>query len=157
MTQAGGPSGSRVGDRGAVALLCGPRLDLEVPGRTDAVAGARHAVIEHLAQWGVPATIVDDMELVTSELVTNAIVHAGASEVGVSVDLSDTIELVVTNAGSVHAIPDIDDWRPAPPQSPSRRGLAIVRRLCDTVAVAQEGGRAVITCRRGLPDRGAIA
>jgi anti-sigma regulatory factor (Ser/Thr protein kinase) len=142
-----------------VALLGGRVLDLDVPARPDAVASVRHAVVTNLARCGVPSTVVDDMELVTSELVTNAIVHArprGAAVVQISVDLSDTIELVVVNKGSVGSIPPVEEWQPAPPSSPSRRGLGIVRRLCDTVTVEQSGERAVIRCRRRLPDRGAM-
>ena len=142
-----------------MGLLGERAIDLTVPVRSDAVAAMRHAVAAHLSRRGVPSTVVDDMELVASELVTNAIVHARPSHgdvgVQVSVDLSDTIELVVANQGSVGAIPPVEEWQPAPPWSPSRRGLGIVRRLCDTITVEQSGERAVIRCRRRLPDRGA--
>jgi anti-sigma regulatory factor (Ser/Thr protein kinase) len=155
MKQAGGPPVPG----GAVAVLGERRLDLDVAVSAAAIAAARHAVVDHLARRGVPSTVVDDMELVTSELVTNAIVHArptsGRPVVQLSLELSDTIELVVVNNGSVDAIPPVDDWGPAPPHSPSRRGLGIVRRLCDAVVVEQAGERAVIRCRRRLPDRGA--
>ena len=160
MTQAGGPSGSGVAVGGVAALLGDRVLELHVPVRSDAVAAVRHAVVSNLSRRGVPSTVVDDMELVTSELVTNAIVHArpvGAEAVvQISVNISDTIELVVANNGSVRAIPPVEEWHPAPPCSPSRRGLGIVRRLCDTVTVEQAGERAVIRCRRRLPDRGAM-
>ena len=53
----------------------GRRLVIEVPGRASAIARARRAVAEFLARRGVPSVVVDDMELVTSELVTNAIIH----------------------------------------------------------------------------------
>lgn len=160
MTQAGGHPRPGAAVAGVVGVLGDRVLDLDVPVRSDAVAAVRHAVVDHLARRGVPATVVDDMELVTSELVTNAIVHArptaGQAVVQISVELSDTIELVVANNGSVRAIPPVEEWHPAPPQSPSRRGLGIVRRLCDTVTVEQSGERAVIRCRRRLPDRGAM-
>lgn len=44
--------------------------------RDVAPAQARHAVAERLRAWGVPAERVDDLVLATSELVTNALVHA---------------------------------------------------------------------------------
>lgn len=160
MTQAGGLPGSGPAGGGAAGVLGQRVLDLDVPARSEAVAAVRHALVANLSGHGVPSTVVDDMELVTSELVTNAIVHAGPGArdalVQVCVELSDTIELVVANKGSVGAIPPVEEWQPAPPWSPSRRGLGIVRRLCDTVTVEQSGERAVIRCRRRLPDRGAM-
>jgi hypothetical protein len=63
--------------------------------------------------------------------------------------------MTVSNIGPAAAIPPVERWRPAPPQALSGRGLGIVRRLCDAVSVAQDGERAVVTCRRRLPDLGA--
>ena len=42
------------------------------------VAEARHFVVDSLEQWDVPPSVVDDLALITSELVTNALVHGGA-------------------------------------------------------------------------------
>ena len=118
----------------------------------------RHAVVDHLTTRGVPSTVVDDIELVTSELVTNAIIHprpcTATRRVHLRLSLSDAIELMVANVGSATAIPPVDEWQPAPPFALSGRGLAIVRRLCDNVTVEQAGERAVVTCRRRLPDGG---
>lgn len=159
MTRAGGSDGHGATDDGTVAVIGNDALDLEVAVRSDAVAGVRHAVVEHLAQRGVPSTVIDDIELVTSELVTNAIIHprpvAGAPAIHVHVAITDAIEIVVANNGSVATIPPVTEWRPAPALAPSGRGLGIVRRLCDHVTVEQRDGRAVITCRRRLPDGGA--
>jgi anti-sigma regulatory factor (Ser/Thr protein kinase) len=131
-------------------------LELDVPARTDAVAMARHAVAQHLARAGVPSTVIDDIELVASELVTNAIIHPRppATSVQIRVDLGDVIELMVGNAGVAAAIPPVAEWRPAPAAALSGRGLGIVRRLCDEVSLEQVGERAVITCWRSVPDRG---
>jgi anti-sigma regulatory factor (Ser/Thr protein kinase) len=146
-------------DEGPVAVIANEVLDLDVPVRPDAVASVRHAVVEHLARRGVPSTIIDDVELVTSELVTNAIIHprrAADAAVDVHVSLSDGIEVVVANVGSAATIPPVERWRPAPAFAPSGRGLGIVRRLCDHVTISQAGERTVITCRRRLPDGGAM-
>ena len=158
MTRADGHSSIGVTDEGTVAVLGNDVLDLEVPARTDAVATVRHAVVDHLTTRGVPSTVVDDIELVTSELVTNAIIHPrplhGGPSVHLRLSLSDAIKLMVTNVGPATAIPPVDEWQPAPPFALSGRGLAIVRRLCDNVTVEQAGERAVVTCRRRLPDGG---
>lgn len=134
-------------------------LELDVPVRPDAVAHVRHAVVDELSRHQIPSSIVDDIELVASELVTNAIVHppaAGPASVGVRVLVSDAIEVVVDNIGSTAAIPPVERWLPTTAPAPSGRGLAIVRRLCDEVTIRQIGARAVITCRRRLPDAGAM-
>ena len=134
-------------------------LELQVPVRTDAVADVRHAVVEHMAGRGVPTSVIDDIELLASELVTNAIIHprdAAGRAVSVHVAVSDVVEVVVANHGSAASIPPVDEWVPAPPSAVSGRGLGIVRRLCDDVTVEQSATRAVITCRRRLPDGGAM-
>jgi anti-sigma regulatory factor (Ser/Thr protein kinase) len=155
MTRAADSFGA--GRDGGVGVL--DELDLHVPSRTDAVAVARHAVARHLARHGVPSTVIDDIELVTSELVTNAIIHprpvARDGVVHVHVGLSDAIELQVANTGPAASIPPVEEWSPAPATAVSGRGLGIVRRLSDTVKVEQIGERAVVTCRRRLPDGGA--
>lgn len=142
---------------GAAEDAVSERLVLDVPSRAEEVAVARHAVATFLAGRGVSSVVVDDMELVTSELVTNAIIHplGGPSEVvHVAVAMSDAVLITVSNVGPAAAIPPIDRWQPAPPLAMSGRGLGIVRRLCDAVSVAQDGDRAVVTCRRRLPDGG---
>ena len=133
------------------------RLVIEVPGRAAAVARARQAVAQFLALRGVPTVVVDDMELVTSELVTNAIIHppAPVDVVRVEVAASDTVSVAVSNVGAAAAIPPVESWRNPSPHALSGRGLAIVKRLSDVVSVRQVGDRAVVTCQRRLPDGGA--
>ena len=160
MTRAGGRGATGATDEGSVAVFGDHVLELEVPVRTDAVAGVRHAVAAHMARHRVPTAIIDDIELLASELVTNAIIHprpdVGRPAVHVHVALSDVVEVVVVNHGSAESIPPVERWAPAPPTAVSGRGLGIVRRLCDDVTVEQSASRAVITCRRRLPDGGAM-
>jgi anti-sigma regulatory factor (Ser/Thr protein kinase) len=135
-------------------------LDLHVPARTDAVAAARHAVVRHLLRAGVPSVVVDDLELLTSELVTNAVIHPRppAPTVHVRVAVAECIEVRVAHRGTAAALPPLDDWHPVPATALRGRGLGIVRRLCDDVVVAQVGDQTVVTCRRSVPairsDRG---
>jgi anti-sigma regulatory factor (Ser/Thr protein kinase) len=147
-------------ERGTVAVVASQTIDFEVPARSHEVAGARHAVVDHLMARGVSSIVVDDIELVTSELVTNAIVHPDQTGpdvvVHVRVDVSDEVVLSVANVGPADAIPPVEDWHAASPAALSGRGLGIVRRLCDHVAVEQRGELAVVTCRRQLPDGGAM-
>lgn len=130
-------------------------LVLDVAAVPSEIRSCRRAVAEHLSRRSVPSVIVDDLELVTSELVTNAVVHASSAGVHVELLVVDDVVLRVANVGSAAALPPVDDWRlePSPPEA--GRGLGIVRRLCDDVTVEQHGERVVITCRRRLPDGGA--
>jgi serine/threonine-protein kinase RsbW len=133
------------------------RVVLDVPCRVDEVAASRHAVADFLMDCEVPSMVVDDIELVASELITNAIIHphtSAAEVVHVEVDVSDVVRIAVSNAGSAEAIPPVDHWHTAPPLAISGRGLGIVRRLCDTVSVQQISNRAVVSCQRRLPDGG---
>jgi anti-sigma regulatory factor (Ser/Thr protein kinase) len=66
-----------------IALVVARVRDTEGRGRqvrldaAETAAGqARRTVRAQLGEWGVPAGLVDDLVLVTSELVTNAFVHA---------------------------------------------------------------------------------
>jgi anti-sigma regulatory factor (Ser/Thr protein kinase) len=146
-------------EQGTVAVLANHALDLDVPARPGEVAAARHAVVDHLARYGVSSVVVDDLELVASELITNAIVHprpAPEAVVHVHIEVADLVALSVANVGSAGDIPPVDAWLPAPPGALSGRGLGIVRRLCDEVAVEQRGDLAVVSCRRQLPDGGGM-
>jgi anti-sigma regulatory factor (Ser/Thr protein kinase) len=130
------------------------RLVLRLRARPADVSQARHAVVDYLGARGVSSIVVDDMELVTSELVTNAMVHGRRGSIGVEVDAEDEVIVTVSNTGPAQAIPPIEEWRAASPVAPSGRGLGIVRRLCDDVAVLEMDDTTVVVCRRRLPDSG---
>jgi GAF domain-containing protein len=51
-------------------------LALRLPARSASVATARHAVRDLAEQWALPEAVVLDAEMVVSELVTNAVLHA---------------------------------------------------------------------------------
>jgi anti-sigma regulatory factor (Ser/Thr protein kinase) len=149
MTRAGGDS-TLEGDSMTGRLVLRLRAD------TADVPHARHEVATFLADRGVSSSVVDDIELVTSELVTNAVVHGRRGTIGVEVDAEGEIVVTVSNRGPSQAIPPIAEWRPGPPQARSGRGLGIVRRLCDAVAVLEIDDTTVVVCRRRLPDAGGV-
>jgi anti-sigma regulatory factor (Ser/Thr protein kinase) len=125
-------------------------LVLRVPRAAEKVASARHAVRDYLAAHAVPSPIADDVQLVTSELVTNALVHgrAGWIDVEVAVDPTKDVILSVTNTGPAGAIPPVAEWRSPHALAPGGRGLGIVRRLCDEVEVRGDADLATVVCRR---------
>lgn len=132
-------------------------MHLRMRARPREVATARHAVTDFLSSSGVPAPIVDDLELVTSELVTNAVLHPEPSPHPIKVSVESdhrAVSIEVANYGGIAPIPAVPNWRVAAPNALSGRGLGIVRQLCDEVEVRQDGEWAVVVCRRHLLDRG---
>jgi anti-sigma regulatory factor (Ser/Thr protein kinase) len=101
-----------------------PEVSREFPAIADTPRAARRFVAKALQEWGHPSALLSDAELVLSELVTNAVIHAG-SPVSVSVRPA--------NAG-VHL--RVHDASPAEPrlQSPEPmqsggRGMHVVAAL----------------------------
>ncbi|MFV2177199.1 ATP-binding protein [Actinomadura sp. LOL_016] len=70
-------------DRGLAALteMTGPTVSFTVAPDPEYVAEARHFALSRLDEWGL-ADLSDDVGLVVSELVTNALRHGGAGTDG---------------------------------------------------------------------------
>lgn len=132
------------------------RVRLDLDARTSEIGRARHAVDELLTRAGVTSSIVDDVVLVVSELVSNAVIHGEPGpvrvEVGVDREVVHEVVVAVTSRGPPDALPPVDAWRLPHPRAVSGRGLAIVRRLTDDVDVRESGGSTLVVCRRRLPD-----
>lgn len=130
-------------------------MRLDVACRPDDVATARRAVGSFLLERGVSSTLADDLRLIVSELVTNAIIHGRPGPITVELELDHEIRLRVTNNGPAAMIPMVADWRVAGPQAYAGRGLGIVRRLSDDVVVGGDADRSTVALRRRVPDGGA--
>jgi len=129
-------------------------MRMDVASRTDEIAAARGAVASFLVAHRVSSSLVDDMQLVTSELVTNAVLHGRPGPIAVELNVDGDICLRVTNEGPVSLVPPVGDWRVADPPQRSGRGLGLVRRLSDDVDVGGDADRSIVTVRRRLPDGG---
>jgi DNA-binding NarL/FixJ family response regulator len=106
---------------------------------TSSARDARRFVDEVLSRWQCRA-LLDDVQLLVSELVTNAVVHAG-SEVEVAVRLlADSVRIEV-----VDRAPAIDLRASKPPrESESGRGLMLVETMASSWGVEPiEGGKSV--------------
>jgi anti-sigma regulatory factor (Ser/Thr protein kinase) len=102
------------------------------PGEARSIARARRFVSAELV--GVVAVAVDDIALMVSELVTNAIRHAG-TEFRVNVERTpQDVRVSVTDGAPGHPVAR----RPAPHEL-SGRGLMIVDRLSDAWGVDERG------------------
>ncbi|MFV0308679.1 MAG: ATP-binding protein [Desertimonas sp.] len=124
-------------------------LAFEMPARPESVALARRRVRCFLVERAVPAHVVVDVELVTSELVTNALRHGGLGEVDVEVRVRERVDVTlrVVSDGSSMAIPPVATWATPTELTASGHGLAIVRRLSDDVGVDGDDRRAAVTSR----------
>lgn len=90
-------------------------LSFSVPGTPAAAAAARRRVVSDLRGWSVQfdAQSLDNVELVTSELITNAVQHAGGGAVVVSVRLNGAALLIEVSDSSTElpsaCLADMDD------------------------------------------------
>ncbi len=142
-----------VGDGHAV-LTNGRPLRLSIAARAEDIATARRAVCSFLIEHGVSMTLAEDMRLIASELVTNAVIHGRPGPIAVELELDHEVRLRVTNDGPPDAVPSVADWHLADSASRSGRGLGIVRRLSDDAEVDGDGEHTTVTVRRALPDAG---
>jgi anti-sigma regulatory factor (Ser/Thr protein kinase) len=113
------------------------RLEVDLERTADSAAEARHALAE-VAEH-VTARRLEDARLLVSELVTNAIRHAGLGE-------SDHITLIVEVDDDLLRIevcdpgPGFELAEPTPdPARPSGWGLYLVRELSDRWGVERNG------------------
>jgi anti-sigma regulatory factor (Ser/Thr protein kinase) len=95
----------------------------------------------------VPAHVAADMELITSELVTNAVRHGSREPLVVTVhaDRRVTSVTIEHEHDQLDDIPRIAEWEIPDPELPSGRGLGLVRALSDEVTVGVHGDTLSIT------------
>jgi len=127
---------------------------IRVPWSTSSVASARKSVVEHLRGRGdVSTVVVDEAEIVVSELVANAVRHArplgdGTLRVHWKVK-AGVVEVEVSDGGGVSTP------RPAPQSlwASSGRGLRIVRSLAHEWGVTEERNGRTVWAALGGPSR----
>ncbi|MFV0462860.1 MAG: ATP-binding protein [Nostocoides sp.] len=117
------------------------------------VGRIRRAVVADLTARGVPPSIIDEAELVVSELASNSIRHAapladGNIRVRWKVK-GATVDIEVTDGGG-QTIP-----RPSPRVlwAPGGRGLRIVRSLAHEWGVIEESAGMTVWAALGGPSR----
>ena len=110
------------GDEGATGVS---RLELQLPHTTESVRRARRTIAAFLEPSEVPVSIVDDVLLLVSELVTNAVVHAGSPAV---VRLDADVERIKVEVSDRDGDRTPTKVNPEPFSS-SGRGVLLVDRL----------------------------
>jgi serine/threonine-protein kinase RsbW len=105
-----------------------------------AVSAARRQVRRELAAENLPGPLLDDVEVVLSELMGNAVRHARAIAGGVLLVgwriVDEELTIRVTDGGSVKRI----EPRDSSPMADSGRGLHIVERLASSWGVTDHAG-----------------
>jgi serine/threonine-protein kinase RsbW len=126
---------------------------IRIPWRAASVARVRREIVQDLEPRGVPNDLIDEAEIVVSELVSNAIRHArplhdGTLRVHWKVKAS-VVEVEVTDGGG-DTTP-----RPAPRTiwAPSGRGLRIVRSLAHEWGVTEDRAGCTVWASLGGPSR----
>lgn len=118
----------------------GAHGDARLPFELSSIGVARHLLAEALDGAGVASTVVDDVVLVVSELVTNTVRH-GAPRAGGTLDVSwdvqsDHVRISVHEGGP----PNMLRPQPFTPEDTGRRGLFIVDHLSDRWWVDYDNG-----------------
>lgn len=98
---------------------------IELDADPDAPARGRHAVTEVLAGWGCAESVREDLLLVVSELVTNAVVHGAEPIVVTLMRAPERVRVEVTD-GLSDASPHNNR---AAPDAETGRGLSVVTRV----------------------------
>lgn len=121
-----------------------------LPAASEQVAVARRLVRQTLA-GRAPDEVIADLELVASELFTNAVLHGAGRVVYISVERTAGLASVtVASEGDAARVGDVETWALAEPPTAFGRGLAIVRTLADSVSVTRSPQRLTVTARRSV-------
>lgn len=122
--------------------------DLRLAADVTQIAVARRYVRTELGDR-VPADVVADLQLIASELVTNAVEHGAAASVrlGVACD-ADVAAVWVRSDGPSPNVGPVETWRVAGEDEITGRGLGIVREVADEVEVDKRGSTLIVTARR---------
>ena len=107
-------------------------VSVELPVEAEAAAIAREVVADALVEVPVPEDRVEDLRLLTSEIVTNAVRHAGLARedtIGVAVEVSERrVRVEVADEGPGFDPSDLPD---PPPERVGGWGLHLVEQLSD--------------------------
>jgi anti-sigma regulatory factor (Ser/Thr protein kinase) len=126
------------------------RDERSFPAVAESARAARVFVTEILVREGASSDVVDDFQLVVSELVSNVIEHGDGTNLVVYVDGSDPdfweVEVVGGLVAANSRVLDPPAWTIAAADEPSGRGLAIVRHLMDHVTAEVSDGYVSIRC-----------
>lgn len=115
------------------------QVSVQIPVELEAVGMARDVISRILRDSVIPPELIDDAQLLTSEIVTNVVRHArldSTDSLGLSVDVSpDRLRVEVADGG-----PGFDQASLVEPSADAMAGwgLFLVGRLADRWGVARD-------------------
>jgi anti-sigma regulatory factor (Ser/Thr protein kinase) len=118
------------------------------------ITALRRFATKHASELGVPPAQQDDVALVVSELISNAIRHGGGRGVLRMWRDRDQLVLQTRNRGAL-TDPLVGRLRPRARQ-PDGRGLWIINQLCDLVQIRSHHGDVVVTAGWRIPGAGEL-
>lgn len=102
----------------------GQQAAVRVPDRLDSIPAARAFLTRLLDGWGIPDEVIDDASLLASELMSNAVRHAGGV-VDLQIEADDGLLHVGVHDNS-NGTPTVNE---AGPTSSGGRGMWIVQSV----------------------------
>ena len=130
-----------------------PALDLRFRATIDAVPVARHSLGRWLEELKVDRNTREELALVVTELVTNAVEASPGPQHEVILQVEcerDRIALHVTDEGS--GFDQQQQTEPPEPTAVRGRGLPIVHALMDDVTIDRHENRTLVRTTRSLTD-----
>ncbi len=128
------------------------RATIVLPADVSEVSTARRFVRRELVDRADP-DVLGDLQLIASELFTNAVEHGTDTEVEVVVEVDDGDVDVTVRSGGPADVGPAADWVVADAASITGRGLGIVRELADELIVERADDAFVVTARRRAQQR----
>ena len=117
------------------------KVRLRLPCNASSPRRARHEILRFLDSFGY-SDRADDIELVVSELVTNAVLHAGSEvEVKVGADL-EHLQIEVSDFG-----PGLPLRQDITPEDDYGRGLNILQAVAESWGTTAESDRTTVWCK----------
>lgn len=115
---------------------------------TESIHAARSYVRQTAEEVMVDVTAVADVELAASELISNAIEHGSGPDFRVYVGIDDDhFVLEVASRFSGAGFDDPSEWKLAPPEALSGRGLGLVKAMSAGAWVVHADGTLTVGCR----------
>jgi anti-sigma regulatory factor (Ser/Thr protein kinase) len=126
------------------------RAVLELEPATMANVSAARSFVRRTLGPDVPDEVAADLQLATSELVTNAYEHGAEAAVVVTVEVGDGCASVSVRSHQRPGanVAEVSEWSIADPEQLAGRGLGIVRAIADDLELTTEGSTLTIAVHR---------
>lgn len=120
-------------------------LALDLPNETDAVESARLALLEYLGRFGLEQKIINRIEVVAEELISNVVRHsASATRVNIEAGCDGTtIRFAICDDGEAYNPLDRPDPAPFTTLEDAKLGglgIPLIRRLTESVSYVRIDG-----------------